>query len=37
MTLTTAGADAGVIALAGDLMYRPAADHDLASVDEIVA
>lgn len=37
MTLTTAGADAGVIALAGDITYRPASDYDLSSVDEIVA
>jgi hypothetical protein len=36
MTLTAAGGDAGVIAIAGDLRYQPANDWDLASVDEIV-
>lgn len=37
LTLTVAGADAGVVALAGDDRYQPASDNDLASVDEIVA
>lgn len=36
LVLTTAGADAAVIALAGDARYKPASDYDLASVDEIV-
>lgn len=35
MTLTTAGGDAGVVALAGDARYQPLTD--LTSVDEIVA
>lgn len=37
LTLTTAGADAGVIAIAGDSRYEPNNVFDLASVDEIVA
>jgi len=37
MTMTTAGTDGGMIALAGDTRYQPATEYDLASVDEIVA
>lgn len=37
LTLTTAGADAAVIALAGNDRFQPASDNDLATVDEIVA
>lgn len=37
MTVATAACDAGVIAIAGDTHYQPASEHDLASVDEIVA
>lgn len=37
MTFTTAGGDAGVVAVAGDTRYQPANVFDLASVDEIVA
>lgn len=37
LTFTTAGGDAGVIAVAGDSRYQPNNVFDLASVDEIVA
>jgi len=37
LVVGTATSDAGAIALAGDLAYYPAADYDLASMDEIVA
>lgn len=37
LTLTTAGGDAGVVAVAGDTRYLPASNADLASVDEIIA
>lgn len=36
MTLTTAGGDAGVVAVAGDSRYQPNSVFDLASVDEII-
>lgn len=37
MTVGTATSDAGVAAIAGVPRYHPASDHDLSSVDEIVA
>ncbi len=37
MTFTTAGGDAGMVAVAGDSRYQPNNVFDLASVDEIVA
>lgn len=37
LTFTTAGADAGTVALADFSRYSPASENDLASVNEIVA
>jgi hypothetical protein len=37
LTLTTAGADSGVVSLGFYPRFGPASDYDLASVDEIVA
>lgn len=37
LTIGTATSDAGVLALAGDTIYQPASENDLATVDEIVA
>lgn len=37
MTVGAATSDAGMVAIAGNPVYGPASDYDLASVDEIVA